>query len=184
MVVASKVPLPNYRPDLDDKRPQREVLLLYIDNMLCKLFFMGFTFTFLLLSSLLKQCSIIQVTIPLSVQRRVESLLQEHLDRIKLSPGKCNDSSLECKASDADRNLTLDGEADSMLDVSVVEKILQRRSLRLRNMQRAWHVCWNSNHFQLTYFQKSKQGHSYDPFKQIKYLLIATYFIFHCQSSV
>lgn len=39
VVVASKVPLPNYRPDLDDKRPQREVLLLYIDNILCKLFF-------------------------------------------------------------------------------------------------------------------------------------------------
>lgn len=28
VVVASKVPLPNYRPDLDDKRPQREVCLL------------------------------------------------------------------------------------------------------------------------------------------------------------
>ncbi|KAK4778731.1 hypothetical protein SAY86_006259 [Trapa natans] len=27
LVVISKVPLPNYRPDLDDKRPQREVLL-------------------------------------------------------------------------------------------------------------------------------------------------------------
>lgn len=27
VVVASKVPLPNYRPDLDDKRPQREVRL-------------------------------------------------------------------------------------------------------------------------------------------------------------
>lgn len=27
VVVASKVPLPNYRPDLDDKRPQREVKL-------------------------------------------------------------------------------------------------------------------------------------------------------------
>ncbi|PKI60015.1 hypothetical protein CRG98_019603, partial [Punica granatum] len=27
VVVFSKVPLPNYRPDLDDKRPQREVLL-------------------------------------------------------------------------------------------------------------------------------------------------------------
>lgn len=26
MVVVSKVPLPNYRPDLDDKRPQREVI--------------------------------------------------------------------------------------------------------------------------------------------------------------
>lgn len=25
VVVFSKVPLPNYRPDLDDKRPQREV---------------------------------------------------------------------------------------------------------------------------------------------------------------
>ena len=28
VVVASKVPLPNYRPDLDDKRPQREVISL------------------------------------------------------------------------------------------------------------------------------------------------------------
>lgn len=28
VVVASKVPLPNYRPDLDDKRPQREVIAL------------------------------------------------------------------------------------------------------------------------------------------------------------
>ncbi|KAJ6373938.1 hypothetical protein OIU78_029601 [Salix suchowensis] len=27
IVVFSKVPLPNYRPDLDDKRPQREVIL-------------------------------------------------------------------------------------------------------------------------------------------------------------
>lgn len=26
VIVASKVPLPNYRPDLDDKRPQREVI--------------------------------------------------------------------------------------------------------------------------------------------------------------
>jgi hypothetical protein len=26
IIVASKVPLPNYRPDLDDKRPQREVV--------------------------------------------------------------------------------------------------------------------------------------------------------------
>ncbi|XP_024023595.1 DExH-box ATP-dependent RNA helicase DExH3 isoform X1 [Morus notabilis] len=29
VVVFSKVPLPNYRPDLDDKRPQREVILPY-----------------------------------------------------------------------------------------------------------------------------------------------------------
>lgn len=28
VVVVSKVPLPNYRPDLDDKRPQREVRVI------------------------------------------------------------------------------------------------------------------------------------------------------------
>lgn len=52
VVVVSKVPLPNYRPDLDDKRPQREVV------------------------------------IPLSLQRRVEGLLQEHIDRRQLNSGK------------------------------------------------------------------------------------------------
>lgn len=30
VVVASKDPLPNYRPDLDDKRPQREVKILVL----------------------------------------------------------------------------------------------------------------------------------------------------------
>lgn len=33
VVVASKVPLPNYRPDLDDKRPQREVILLGFEGV-------------------------------------------------------------------------------------------------------------------------------------------------------
>ncbi|EHA8589140.1 DExH-box ATP-dependent RNA helicase DExH3 [Cocos nucifera] len=55
VVVASKVPLPNYRPDLDDKRPQREAV------------------------------------IPLSLQRRVEGLLQEHLDRMLLTSSKASD---------------------------------------------------------------------------------------------
>lgn len=32
VVVASKVPLPNYRPDLDDKRPQREVRKFFPGN--------------------------------------------------------------------------------------------------------------------------------------------------------
>lgn len=30
VIVASKVPLPNYRPDLDDKRPQREVITWFV----------------------------------------------------------------------------------------------------------------------------------------------------------
>ncbi|EOA22833.1 hypothetical protein CARUB_v10003557mg, partial [Capsella rubella] len=52
VIVTSKVPLPNYRPDLDDKLPQQEVVL------------------------------------PLSLERRVERLLQEHLDRRQLSSRK------------------------------------------------------------------------------------------------
>ncbi|XP_057980830.1 DExH-box ATP-dependent RNA helicase DExH3 [Malania oleifera] len=96
VVVASKVPLPNYRPDLDDKRPQREVV------------------------------------IPLSLQRRVEGLLQEHLDRMQLSSGKVGLADAKAVDPPEDEN------PDSFLDGSVMEKILQRRSLRMRNMQRVW----------------------------------------------
>ncbi|GAB4836200.1 hypothetical protein Ancab_001114 [Ancistrocladus abbreviatus] len=102
VVVASKVPLPNYRPDLDDKRPQREVV------------------------------------IPLGLQRRVEGLLQEHLDRMQLSSGKTTDSKAENEVVVSDEDLNADEHPDSFLDGSVMEKVLQRRSLRLRNMQRAW----------------------------------------------
>ncbi|XP_059450268.1 DExH-box ATP-dependent RNA helicase DExH3 isoform X2 [Corylus avellana] len=102
VVVASKVPLPNYRPDLDDKRPQREVV------------------------------------IPLSLQRRVEGLLQEHLDRVQLSSGKVNDGLDDAKSNDQVEDVHLDENADAFLDGSVMEKVLQRRSLRMRNMQRAW----------------------------------------------
>lgn len=34
VVVFSKYPLPNYRPDLDDKRPQREVFIFSFPNLL------------------------------------------------------------------------------------------------------------------------------------------------------
>ncbi|KAK4593564.1 hypothetical protein RGQ29_017612 [Quercus rubra] len=102
VVVASKVPLPNYRPDLDDKRPQREVV------------------------------------IPLSLQRRVEGLLQEHLDRVMLNSGKQNDGSDDAKPIDQVKDVNLDENTDSFVDGSVMEKVLQRRSLRMRNMQRTW----------------------------------------------
>ncbi|CAH9086962.1 unnamed protein product [Cuscuta europaea] len=101
VVVISKIPLPNYRPDLDDKRPQREVV------------------------------------IPLSLQRRVEGLLQEHLDRIQLS-GKSGIISSETEATDKVESVTMDENLDSFLDDSVMEKVLQRRSLRMRNLQRTW----------------------------------------------
>ncbi|VFQ76391.1 unnamed protein product [Cuscuta campestris] len=102
VVVVSKVPLPNYRPDLDDKRPQREVV------------------------------------IPLSLQRRVEGLLQEHLDRIQLTCGKSDGKPSESASTDKVENVSMDENLDSFLDDSVMEKVLQRRSLRMRNLQRAW----------------------------------------------
>ncbi|KAL4304127.1 hypothetical protein GQ457_10G010630 [Hibiscus cannabinus] len=34
VVVASKVPLPNYKPDLDDKWPQWEFLQLHLHNLM------------------------------------------------------------------------------------------------------------------------------------------------------
>ncbi|WZZ23125.1 hypothetical protein YC2023_124512 [Brassica napus] len=101
VVVASKVPLPNYRPDLDDKRPQREVVL------------------------------------PLSLQRRVEGLLQEHLDRQQLNSGKANESEADSQPPKQTEELP-DESSDAFLDGSVMEKVLQRRSMRMRNMQRAW----------------------------------------------
>ncbi|KAL2461046.1 DEA(D/H)-box RNA helicase family protein [Abeliophyllum distichum] len=102
VVVASKLPLPNYRPDLDDKRPQREVV------------------------------------VPLSLQRRVEGLLQEHLDRMMLNSENADDSSAKTVAVDQVKQVNTDENADPFLDGSVMEKVLQRRSLRLRNMQRTW----------------------------------------------
>lgn len=101
VMVASKVPLPNYRPDLDDKRPQREVV------------------------------------IPLSLQRRVEGLLQEHLD-IQLSSEAVSGTSTDTKVTDQGEDADPNEDPDSFLDGSVMEKVLQRRSLRMRNMQRSW----------------------------------------------
>ncbi|KZV54426.1 hypothetical protein F511_09741 [Dorcoceras hygrometricum] len=102
VVVASKVPLPNYRPDLDDKRPQREVV------------------------------------IPLSLQRRVEGLLQEHLDRTLLNSEKADPNLSELDTKHYVENANTDENADSFLDASVMEKVLQRQGLRMRNMQRSW----------------------------------------------
>lgn len=117
VVVVSKVPLPNYRPDLDDKRPQREVV------------------------------------IPLSLQRRVEGLLQEHIDRTQLSSGKDDNILDGTKSSDIVTDANMDENPDSFLDGSVMEKVLQRRSLRMRNMQRGWQESPDGN--KMLEFRKS-----------------------------
>ncbi|KAF1899396.1 hypothetical protein Lal_00019524 [Lupinus albus] len=102
VIVASKVPLPNYRPDLDDKRPQREVV------------------------------------VPLSLQRRVEGLLQEYLDRLQLNSEKTTENLDDVKSINQVKNVDMDENADSYVDGSVMEKVLQKKSMRMRNMQRAW----------------------------------------------
>ncbi|XP_055818951.1 DExH-box ATP-dependent RNA helicase DExH3 isoform X5 [Solanum dulcamara] len=117
VVVVSKVPLPNYRPDLDDKRPQREVV------------------------------------IPLSLQRRVEGLLQEHIDRTQLSSAKADIILDGTKSSDIVTNANMDENPDSFLDGAVMEKVLQRRSLRMRNMQRGWQESPDGN--KMLEFRKS-----------------------------
>uniref|UniRef100_K7MCW6 RNA helicase n=1 Tax=Glycine max TaxID=3847 RepID=K7MCW6_SOYBN len=86
VVVASKVPLPNYCPDLDDKRPQRE----------------------------------------------------EYLDRLQLNSAKTTDSLDDLNSTNQVKDIDMDENADSFVDESVMEKVLQKRSLRMRNMQRAW----------------------------------------------
>ncbi|GLT29919.1 hypothetical protein SLA2020_047510 [Shorea laevis] len=98
VVVASKFPLPNYRPDLDDKRPQWG-----------------------------------EVVIPLSLQRRVDGLLQEHLDRMQLSSRKVSKSD----RTNSIEAVNLEENPNSFLDSFVMEKVLQR-SLRICNLQRAW----------------------------------------------
>lgn len=82
------------------------------------------------------------MVIPLGLQRRVEGLLQEHLDRVQLNSGKFTDNRGDSEHLDQRENAIPDENADSLLDGSVMEKVLQRRSLRMRNMQRAWQVSF------------------------------------------
>ncbi|XP_011623212.1 DExH-box ATP-dependent RNA helicase DExH3 isoform X4 [Amborella trichopoda] len=106
VVVVSKLPLPNYRSDLDAKRPQREVL------------------------------------IPVGLQRRVDSLLGEFLSRKPVNRGSFSEISFTSSSSNGSLNTNEDGLLETPEPrrpaSSVMEKILLRRSLQLRNQQQAW----------------------------------------------
>lgn len=86
-----------------------------------------------------------QVVIPLSLQRRVEGLLQDHVDKILLTSNKVS-GELENNSSS---KVVEDDEPyerqESLVDGSVMEKILQRKSNRMRNMQ----ITWQVDHFLL-----------------------------------
>lgn len=105
VVVFSKVPLPNYRFDLDDRRPQREVIL------------------------------------PLGLDRRVEAHLEEYLSQKFMTNENFQDIAFS-RSSSTSSIATDEGlfEQPEPLAVSrsVIEKIVWRRSLQLRNQQQAW----------------------------------------------
>lgn len=104
VVVFSKVPLPNYRSDLDDKRPQREVVL------------------------------------PFGLQREVHAHLKEYLSQKSMSRESFSDKTLS--RSIGNSSVTEEGfyeQQEPLTQTSVVmERILKRKSLRIRNQQQDW----------------------------------------------
>lgn len=74
-------------------------------------------------------------------------MLQEHIDRTQLSRGKDENILDVTKSSDIVTDANMDENPDSFLDGSVMEKVLQRRSLRMRNMQRGWQVSFRVSIF-------------------------------------
>lgn len=67
-------------------------------------------------------------------------MLQEYLDRLQLKSDKTTDHPDDVKSTKQVKDIYIDENADSYVDESVMEKVLQKRSLRMRNMQRAWQV--------------------------------------------
>ncbi|KAG7032056.1 DExH-box ATP-dependent RNA helicase DExH5, mitochondrial, partial [Cucurbita argyrosperma subsp. argyrosperma] len=113
VAVFSKVPLPNYRFDLDDRRPQREKLKLFEYD---------------------------QVSLPPGLLRRVDEHLGEFLSQ--KSRFKCFQDNSVSRSSSSGSIATDEGlfeqpelQASSK---AVMEKILWRRSLHLRDQQHAW----------------------------------------------
>lgn len=86
----------------------------------------------------------LQVVIPLGVQKQVGSLLRQHLDQKRMNANL----SLNAGIPGARVNDSLTFKDDSLLeqnehkipDSTVLENILRRRSLHIRNMQRSWQV--------------------------------------------
>ncbi|EOY21156.1 hypothetical protein QUC31_007207 [Theobroma cacao] len=105
VVVFSKLPLPNYRSDLDDKRPQREVIL------------------------------------PFGLQRDVDLHLKAYLTRKAINSANFSDKPLSrssCGGRIAADEVPIEQEEPFTKISVVMERILLRRSLQLRNRQQEW----------------------------------------------
>ncbi|KAF5734543.1 hypothetical protein HS088_TW15G00035 [Tripterygium wilfordii] len=105
VVVFSKEPLPNYRSDLDDKRPQREV------------------------------------TLPFGLQMEVDAHLQAYLSLKSMDRARFSDNTFS--RSNTDGSITTDDglyerQEPVMQNSVIMERILRRKSLQLRNKQQDW----------------------------------------------
>ncbi|XP_021749282.1 DExH-box ATP-dependent RNA helicase DExH5, mitochondrial-like isoform X1 [Chenopodium quinoa] len=108
VVVFSKIPLPNYRFDLDEKRPQREVVV---------------------------DCNL---------QRRVDAFLADYLSHKSKSVNALQNNGFSRSSSSgsiaADEGLFEQPEPLNLSNV-VMERIIRRRNLQLRDQQLAWQEC-------------------------------------------
>ncbi|XP_050379007.1 DExH-box ATP-dependent RNA helicase DExH3 [Argentina anserina] len=104
VVVFSKVPQPNYRPDLDDMRPQREVVL------------------------------------PFGLHEDVDAHLRAHLSQKPMNRGAFSHTSMSRSISNGSTAKEgLYEQEEPLIQNSVaMERILQQKSLRLRNKQEEW----------------------------------------------
>ncbi|OMP10349.1 hypothetical protein COLO4_04583 [Corchorus olitorius] len=125
VAVFSKVPLPNYRFDLDDKRPQREVNLNF------------------------------------SLLKRVDAYLGEYLSQKSRTKESYSDNCFSRSSSNSsivtDEGLFEQPEQLAS-STAVMEKILWRRSLQLRDQQRAWQVDELVQHCKNGMVKKEKAG--------------------------
>ena len=74
-------------------------------------------------------------------------MLQEYLDRLQLNSAKATGSLDDVNSANEVKEIDIDENTDSFVDESVMEKVLQKRSLRMRNMQRAWQVLFDFLNF-------------------------------------
>lgn len=68
--------------------------------------------------------------------------MQEYLDRLQLNSEKTTDCLDSVNSTNQVKDIEMNENANSFVDESVMEKVLQKRSLRMRNMQRSWQVCF------------------------------------------
>lgn len=161
VVVFSKDPLPNYRPDLDDKRPQREVHIFSYPNFvvsfrLARMSILielnvpssSFLFSIHLEWGVIQISFYLQVVLPFGVQREVEGHLRLYQSSHKSVSRGCFSNSYLPNSGIAENCANNNGlfqhQEPSTTQSIVMEKILRRKSLLLRNQQQDWQVFFKN----------------------------------------